>query len=225
MSEQNSQHKRPQTTGRTYAGLTPEQRQSQRREQFLNAGLKLFGTTGFRSATVRSLCKAAKLTDRYFYQSFGSLEKLLMAIYERCMIDLKRTILRAIIIEYSKNDAEQAIIAGLDAYFEVLENPHIARICMVELEGISVEVNELYYAHIEDFSDMLISLANNAFPSWSLEQRQRQVLGISLVGAMRQAATHWLINQYKTERKYLVSATSQLFLGLLSQIKNQDTNE
>ena len=49
--------------GRIYGGLSLEDRKKQRREQFLQAGINVFGTSGFRSATVRSLCKEAKLTD------------------------------------------------------------------------------------------------------------------------------------------------------------------
>ncbi len=209
-------------SGRTYGGLTPKQRQKQRYEQFLQAGLEVFGTTGFRTATVRGLCKQAKLTDRYFYESFGSLEKLLMAIYERCMLALKQRILLAISDEYSKTNASQAIIAGLDAYFEELENSKVARICMVELEGISAEVNQLYYGYIEDFAKVLVSLANYAFPNWSLNSQQQQVIGISLVGAMRQAATNWLISDYEMDRHTLVTTTSQLFLGIIKLLETQD---
>jgi len=76
--------------GRIYGGLSLEDRKKQRREQFLQAGINVFGTSGFRSATVRSLCKEAKLTDRYFYESYGNLENLLKAVYEHCMTNLAK---------------------------------------------------------------------------------------------------------------------------------------
>ena len=206
------------STGRTYAGLNLQQRKDLRREQFLTAALNVFGTTGFREATVRSICREAKLTDRYFYESFGSLEKLLIAIYERCMKHLRQQILRAIIIEYNKGDAITAITVGIDTYFALLEDPRIARVCMQELEGVSPEATKLYYSYIDRFAHMLIRLADYAYPDWSLDKTQKNIIGISLIGAMRQSATSWLINHYKEERKTLVIANAKLFLGLIKTV-------
>ena len=206
------------TAGRTYGGLSLALRKQQRREQFLQAGLSVFGTLGFRSATVRSLCKEAKLTDRYFYESFKNLEQLLIAVYEQCMSNLGTKILDAISGTYQKGDAETAIIAGLDAYFTMLEDPKIARICMVELEGISPDVNELYSNYIKGFSQMLVALTQNAFPEISLSRQQQDIIAISFIGAMRQSATNWLMTEYKEDRAVVVEATSKIFLGVIKLI-------
>jgi len=205
--------------GRPYGGISLEERKLLRKKQFLQAGLRVFGSTGFRSATVRSLCKEAKLTDRYFYESYGNLENLLKAVYANCMANLSMRILDAITSEYKKSDASKAITAGLDAFFLELENPLIARICMIELEGISPEVNELYYSYIDRFSQILIALANHAFPDMPIDRGEQDAIGISLVGAMRQSATHWLMTNYEMDRAKLVSATSKLFLGMILLIK------
>jgi AcrR family transcriptional regulator len=219
-SKPNSSKKK---TGRTYGGLSLEERKSQRREQFLEAGLNVFGATGFRSATVRSLCKEAQLTDRYFYESFGNLENLLMAVYEQCMSNLGIAILSAITNEYKKGDADTAIVAGLDAYFLILENPKIARLCMLELEGISSDINEFYTRYINGFSQILVALTQHAFPRLNIDRAQQDIIGISLIGAMRQSATNWLMSDYSTDRATVVSATSKIFIGLLKLIepKNQ----
>ena len=66
---------------RSYGGLAMEERVAARRARFVEAGVELFGTQGFRGATVRGICAAAGLTDRYFYESFASLESLLAAVY------------------------------------------------------------------------------------------------------------------------------------------------
>jgi AcrR family transcriptional regulator len=67
--------------GRAYGGLGPAERVAARRERFIEAGTELFGDAGFRGATVRGVCAAAGLTDRYFYESFPSLEALLAEVY------------------------------------------------------------------------------------------------------------------------------------------------
>ena len=186
----------PKKAGRTYGGLSLEDRKLQRREQFLQAGLNIFGSTGFRSATVRSLCKEAQLTDRYFYESFGNLENLLIAVYEQCMTNLGKAILNAISEEYQKSNADNAIIAGLNAYFLILENPKIARICMVELEGISPEINTFYTRYINGFAQMLVALTQQAFPDLHIDRQQQDIIGISFICAMRQSATNCQLTNY-----------------------------
>ena len=205
---------------RTYAGVSMAERKSLRKKQFLAAGLRHFGCCGFRGATVRSLCKEAKLTDRYFYESYASLENLLVAVYENCMTQLSKQIVAAIIKGYQNQDPKEAIIAGLDAYFEILEDAHLARICMTELEGINPEVNKLYYHYIDGFAEILRVMAHHAFPDMKIPQQQQEIMALSLVGAMRQAATHWLINDYKTPREELVTATGALFLGIIKVIED-----
>ncbi len=204
--------------GRNYGGQNLQQRKQQRYQQFLQAGLNVFGTSGYRSATVRSLCKEAKLTDRYFYESFGSIENLLTCVYEHCMKNLKRTVLTQIISVYRSHGAQAAIHAGVDTYFTLLEDAKIAQVCLVELEGITPEMTVLYHSYMNDFARMLVTLGNKAFPHWSLgmDKEQQLILGISLVGALRQTATNWLINDYHTERKTLVLVTNRLIMSLLT---------
>ncbi len=206
-------------SSRTYGGMSSSERKAQRKKQFLAAGFELFGTTGFRSTTVRSLCKQAKLTDRYFYESFGSLEKLLMAVYEDCMLKLTKEVLSALAETYPKTNASEAIKAGINRYFELLEDSRVARICMVELEGISPEVDALYTSYIRSFGKILNTLASKAYPNWSPNPQEREVIGISLVGALRQSATNWLMTDYQIDRATVVAGTHKLFLGLMNLIE------
>ena len=171
---------------------------------------------GYRQASVRRLCQEAKLTDRYFYEACGNLETLLVDVYQQCMTNLSKKILHAISSEYgtSKNP-ESAIIAGLEVFFKELENHQVARVCMIELEGLNPEVTQLYNHYIEGFAEILRQLANQAFPEMTMPLSEQKIIALSLVGAMRQAATSWLANNYASDRSELVSATSKLFLGMI----------
>lgn len=205
--------------GRTYAGLSPKERKAQRKQQFLSAGLSLFGSAGYRATTVRAICKEAKLTDRYFYEAFGSLEALVSAVYEHCMTDLSKQVIQSIAQAYNSGEAEHAIETGLNTYFQILEDCHIARICMVELEGISPEVDALYNTYIDSFANILIYLADKAYPEWQVPETEKKVLAVSLIGALRQSTTNWLVNGYETDRATMVSATMKLFKGLMLLFK------
>ena len=71
-------------SGRTYGGESADDRLTRRRRQLLDAGLELFETAGCRATTVRQLCRAAKVSDRYFYEQFDSTEDLLLVVYDEC---------------------------------------------------------------------------------------------------------------------------------------------
>lgn len=60
----------PASPARTYRGETAEARTDQRRAKLLEAALDCFATRGVASTTMRDICSQARLTDRYFYESF-----------------------------------------------------------------------------------------------------------------------------------------------------------
>ena len=210
------------TSDRKYGGLSLDERKKLRRDKFLEAGLCIFGSSGYRQASVRRLCQEAQLTDRYFYEACGNLETLLVDVYQHCMTNLCKQILHAISNEYGHNkNSETAIIAGLDTFFKELENQKIARVCMIELEGLNPEVTQLYNRYIEGFSEILRQLANHAFPDMPVPIAEQKIIALSLVGAMRQTATSWLANNYDSDRSELVSATSKLFLGIIKLLQQK----
>ncbi len=203
--------------GRVYGGVSLEQRRAQRRQTFLDAGLTVFGRDGFRAATVRGLCREAGLTDRYFYESFDNLEALLMAVYQQQM-DRIRDNMVASLQQAVDASAEDKIRAMLEAYFQMLEDPHVARVCMVELEGVSAEVEQLYHGVILAYSQLLIELAQAEFPEQNMDAEEAEVLSIALVGAMRQTGTHWFLSQYRLPRDKMVNASCRLAIGLLKEL-------
>jgi len=127
-------------TGRSYAGLSQQERKKMRYEQFMQAGLEVFGSSGYRQATVRGMCRQAQLTDRYFYESFGSLEKLLVAVYERCMTSLSNQILQVLMVEPKASiDERNQLVYGI---IEVRNLKSIQESIAVELPvGLFVSVN------------------------------------------------------------------------------------
>ena len=71
----------PPSNKRRYGGVLPEERQRLRRAKLVEGAIEVFGTKGFHGATVREVCVAAHLTERYFYESFKTLPQLFLAAY------------------------------------------------------------------------------------------------------------------------------------------------
>lgn len=68
--------------GRTYAGLSAEQRSQNRRARLLEAARALIADGGVAPLTVDVVCQRAGLSKRYFYSEFGSKDELLDACAE-----------------------------------------------------------------------------------------------------------------------------------------------
>jgi len=69
------------TPSRTYRGETAEARREQRRTKLLEAALDCFATRGVAHTTMRDICSQARLTDRYFYESFHNTKDAYEAVY------------------------------------------------------------------------------------------------------------------------------------------------
>ncbi|MAS25910.1 MAG: TetR family transcriptional regulator [Oceanospirillaceae bacterium] len=209
-------------TGRPYAGQSREQRSAQRQQQFLAAGLEVFGTDGFRHTTVKSLCRTAQLTDRYFYQEFGSLEGLLQAVYCQQMERIYRLLEEEFQRCVATDNLAQLVRNSLQLFFTELEDPRVARVCMLELEGVSADTDALYLSYIQRFArqltDVLQTLRQAKDADWQISEEEAELLGTGLVGAMRQITTSWLLSNYAYSRDLMVSSGERIILGLMSQL-------
>src|SRR5689334_23129284 len=68
---------------RSYGGRSAADRQAERRERLLGAGLELFGTDGYAATSIERLCSHAGVSTRNFYEEFASREDLLMRLHDR----------------------------------------------------------------------------------------------------------------------------------------------
>jgi AcrR family transcriptional regulator len=77
---------------RPYRGVDAADRIAQRRRQLLDAGLDLLGSESDASnLTVRTICRQAGLTLRYFYESFTDKDEFVAAVFDWVLGELTAT--------------------------------------------------------------------------------------------------------------------------------------
>jgi AcrR family transcriptional regulator len=128
-------------TSRRYRGITPSQRQAERRERLMEAGLELFGTLGYASSSVRTVSAAASLNSRYFYESFRSREDLLYSVYQRIVTDIFTKAIQAAVGEKTIEGQARATLRA--AWTAVTEDRRKARIVALEVVGVSERLERL----------------------------------------------------------------------------------
>ncbi|MGV9298228.1 TetR/AcrR family transcriptional regulator, partial [Amycolatopsis sp. NPDC003676] len=115
--------------GRTWAGTTLDDRKAQRRAQLLAAGLDLLGAQGSAAVSVRAVCRSAKLTERYFYESFADRESLVAAVYEDVGDQARQALADAVSGEADPSRrAERAVTAFVEL---VLDDPRKGRVLLL----------------------------------------------------------------------------------------------
>jgi AcrR family transcriptional regulator len=65
-----------------WSGVPLQDRQQLRRDELIAAGVDLLGGEAGPALTVRAVCRAAGLTERYFYESFSDRDEFVRAVYD-----------------------------------------------------------------------------------------------------------------------------------------------
>ena len=194
-----------------------------RRARFIEAGVELFGTQGFRGATVRGVCAAAGLTDRYFYESFPTLEALLAAVYRSLKEGFATRLMQeSFTSEDWRGDAaaiERQVTAAYELWFDTVRDPRVARILLVEILGVSPEMDALYEESARAMAALTIAPLAATDPALKLSKARRELLGRALVGSGQQVAKMWMTGGYRLARRDVVRTCVLVATGTLAALR------
>ena len=199
-------------TSRRYRGSSGDQRRNERYEQLLSAGLSVIGSQGYAAASVRSICTAAGLTERYFYESFANREALLAEVYKTQTRVLKNRMLAA--FEGSERNSAAFSRAGLNAFFDTLyQNPDIARLLLFEILGVSDTIDILYYQAMEEFAVLIRTLTQSLGLADISNIPNQDMIYAGLVGAVLQIARRWALTNYREPVDSVIESSLFLFVA------------
>ncbi len=202
--------------GRPYGGVASEARAADRRDALIGAATQVFGTVGFRKATVRAVCQQAKLNDRYFYAAFESLEALLRATYQQHAERLRAEVEQA--IEGIEGGLEARVDAGLHAFFAFLRDPCAARVLLLEVMGVSPETDATYQRNLLEFGKQIMTLAQPSGVDEADVRADARIVGLALVGAMTNVGAAWLLTGYRDPEETMVRNCRRVLLGTLQTL-------
>jgi AcrR family transcriptional regulator len=172
---------------RTYRGEAPEERRARRRAQLLEAGLELLGTEGWQATTVTAVCERARLTPRYFYESFTDRDELLVAVFDGVIDEVTRAVLAA-----APADPQETLRATITAFVRVVtEDPRKGRVVFVEAYGSEALMKRRY----EVTHRMANALARQARAGRRVrkdEARRLQAASLFAVGGLVETMMVWV---------------------------------
>lgn len=112
---------------RPFRGVSAVDRRADRRAQLISAGLEVLGANGASGFTMTAVCRQAGLTERYFYESFGNRDELLVAVYDSVVAGIFDKISRTLATAPADMFGRAHLVAGAIIGM-LLDDPRIARV-------------------------------------------------------------------------------------------------
>lgn len=190
---------------RNYRGSAVAERRAQRRQQLIDAATQVYGRNGYRHSSVRQVCEAAGLTQRYFYESFSHSDELLIACYQQAVGTIRQDNTAA--VQAAGPCPEARSRAWLQAHFQALKDqPLIARLLMLEIRGISPAVDAAIAEALHTTSnDMAQLLSVPGQPA-----ADDELLRAGILGGVIHIALHWMAGGYQIPVEEVVATAYKL---------------
>ncbi|MGW6656619.1 TetR/AcrR family transcriptional regulator [Rhodococcus sp. NPDC055024] len=196
-------------TPRRYAGLSSDQRSALRRESLMEAGMELFAASGNRGATMTAICAQAKLTERYFYESFSSRDELLEKILDGIADEVRDAGLAA--LRASDGTLEQRVRDAIASFVTILtEDPRKGRVAMIESAAYE-PLRTHRRAVLHGFAQMVADEATQMYSDRAWPPRQGQINGLLFVGGLAELVTAWLNEEIAISPEEIVEAATYQF--------------
>lgn len=188
-----------------------DERRAERRRRLMDAAIRTYGEKGFRNTSVKAVCAAAGLTERYFYEEFENGEDLLQQCFRLVTSQL---------IAKMRDTAEGAcggererVRAALLTYLEHLRgNPPAARLFLLEMASISPETDALVSKSLDEFGCLLLEVMGLC----STYDDLPPLLLKGVVGGGLHVARAWVSNGYAESIDAVADTVLRIYLLIRS---------
>ncbi|MEV4263424.1 TetR/AcrR family transcriptional regulator [Kribbella sp. NPDC049584] len=178
---------------RTIRGLDAEQRRAERREQLLDAALKLFAAEGYLGTSIEQICSTAFIGTKSFYELFASREECYLALLQRTSERLEERMAGAAAMA-TGNERQEAPRLLATFVHALVDDPRITKVTFGMASGISAAVERQRRTNRRWAAGFLVQLWDRYDGPQPEEQRAvRHSVAIGLVGGMFDLISDWLL--------------------------------
>ncbi len=194
-----------------YGGVEGPQRVATRRAQLIEAALELLGTEGSHATTVRGICARARLTPRYFYESFSDLDAVVLGVFDEVAQQAAAAVLAA--LATAPSDARAQAHAAIGTFVEhVTDDPRKARILFVEALG-SEALARRRYETLRMFASLVAEQARTFYGVPEETDPVVEITALMLAGGLAETLLAWLDGSLRVTREQLVDDCTDLFVA------------
>jgi len=201
-------------TERAYRGMDLETRVAARRRALIETGLDCLHADGLAGVSVRSICARARLTPRYFYESFADLDELLVAVIDTVADEVAAACVAA--IASSPPELAKQVRALVDAgYGVVAGDPRKATAILVAAAGHGPLVDR-WHRIVMDFADIALDALPALGALTRSDRTAAKATAMFLIGGAAEVISGVLAGSLPLSRAALVDQVSAMWVAVLS---------
>jgi AcrR family transcriptional regulator len=183
-----------------WSGVPLRDRQTLRRDELVAAGVGVLGGDDGSTLTVRAVCRAAGLTERYFYESFGDRDEFVRAVYDHVC----STAMSALTSSTTPRDAVERFVAL------VVDDPVRGRVLLIAPEREPV-LTKSGAEWMPSFIDLLQHKLTRI-----TDPGMQAMVATGLVGALTALFTAYLNGRLTTTREQFIDYCVDMLLSRVS---------
>ena len=198
---------------RPYRGVSHEDRIAERREALIATGLDSLHEDGLSGVSVRSICARARLSPRYFYESFADLDALLLALIDSVAAEVAAASVRA--IGTAGPALADQVRAAVDAGYGVVATDRRKATALLVAAAGHGPLAERRQQIVIDYAELALA---NLGPLGSLRDRkQATATALFLMGGAGELIAAALSGRLRLSRAAVVDQLVALWLAVLSK--------
>lgn len=199
-------------TERSYGGKTAAERVSERRRRLTAATIDVLSANGEAHATMTAICSGAGLTERYFYESFTSLDDALLAALDSVCEEILN--LAAVVINETPGSPDVRVHAVMKAFVAfVVAEPAKVRVAVIHASAnprLRARRSEL----LTTFADFVASEATELYGDEAWPGAQARIHGLVYIAGFSELVAAWLTGDVSLTADELGETAEELFAAL-----------
>lgn len=215
ISTDNVQKKPKAPKERQFKGLSLTERKEVRREKLIEAGIHLYGTNGFFSVTVKDVCNEAKLTERYFYESFKKSEELFQTVFLKMIEKMQNCLTQAVLM--AAPVPTNMVTAGLSALLNAIkDDPRMARIIYIDAMLVQDLHNQATIQEtLTQFDRIIQGFVMITMPNAPQSAEEVSLMATGLNGYVTHIIIRWVSEGFKQPLDEVLAACCAVFLSFI----------
>lgn len=201
------------TGTRAYRGVSADERRDLRRTTLIDTALDCLHDDGLSGVSVRSVCARARLTPRYFYESFVDLDALLVAAVDSVVDEVAVAALAG--VASAGDDTAGEVRAAIDGgYGVVITDARKANAFLVVAAGHGA-LRERRHRVVTDYADLIMDNLAALSALGPAQRRLARTTALFLMGGSAEVIEAALSGRLRLSRAKLVDHLTRMWLGAL----------
>lgn len=197
---------------RSYGGKTTAERVAERRSRLITATIEVLAEQGEAHATMTQVCLAAGLTERYFYESFGSLDDALLAALDSVCEEIMT--LATTTIAETPGPAEVRVHAVMASFVDLVErSPAKAKIAVIH-SSANPRLRARRHELVGGFADFVAREAHDLYGDRAWPEDRARIHGLVYIAGFAELVASWLTGDVTLTAAELVETAEDLFAAL-----------